>query len=147
MNHANLTVSHSAGRCWPTLGPCARYCTTPGVILQCRGCNTAQTRTSSHYTRLLARLHTDTATASCHYQMAQHSTFTVTQYEITLQAICWSMLLRLARLQFSLRQERITLRLARGRPLCRSVSLVQSASHIPGQTYGSRNIGPAISIC
>jgi len=57
--HAPLTTLHSAGRCWPTLGPCSPYCTIPGVTLHCRGCNTAQTRSSSHYTRLLARLHMD----------------------------------------------------------------------------------------
>jgi hypothetical protein len=85
--------------------------------------------------------------ASCHYRMAQHFTFTVTQFPFRLQAIGWSMLLGFARLQFSTGKERIMLRLARGHSLPFSFTCAVSVTHsrTDRQTYGSGNIGPAVS--
>jgi hypothetical protein len=88
LDHAPLAVPH------PVL-----YCSVGGVILH--------KQVPLHNTQDYWQGYIWTGTASCHDQMAQHFTFTVTQFPVRLQAICRSMLPRLARLQFSLSQERL----------------------------------------
>lgn len=76
-------------------------------------------------------------TASCHFQMAQHFTFTVTQCPVRLQAICWSMLQGLACLQHEARENYAA-------SCQRAVSAVQfplcSQRHSPGRTDGQTDV-------
>jgi hypothetical protein len=187
LDHAPLALSHSAGRCWPTFGPCTPCSitqfrtvfahisamlpllhhavqndagphldhapfTVPHPALHCNaGDVILHKQDLLHTTQDRWQGYIRTDTASCHYQMAQHFTFTVTQFQVRLQAICWSMLLRLARLQFSMSQERTALRLARGHSLSFSFTCAVGVTHsrtdrqTDRQTYESRNIGPAVS--
>ena len=137
LDHAPLAVLHSAGRYWPTFGPCAPCCITPVVILHKQNLHTTHDYWQGYIWTLPA--------ATSKWRNTSLSLLLNVQSDCRLFAgqCCKGSPV------FSMRQERITLRLARGQSLPFSfpcaVSVTVQDGRTDRQTYGSRNIGPAVS--